>query len=78
MYPIIHYQVEESGGDDSALSITSSCFEVRAMVPVLMDDNLMLVPKHCQDPVNVMASAISLKICQEVATTYSVVCLSKV
>ena len=78
MYHIIHYQVEDGGLDESALSSPPSCFEVRAMVLFFVGDNLLLVPKHFQEPSHVVASAVYLQGFQEAANIYSIVRLLKV
>ena len=77
-YHIIHYQVEEGGIDESALSITPSCFEVRAMLPILAGDNLLSVPKYYQELAHMGAGSASLKSNQESALIHSVVCLLEV
>ena len=78
LYHITHYQVEEGGQDDSGLSSSHSFFEVRAVVLILAGYNLLLLPKHYQEPSYVGDGAVSLKSLQEAAMFYSVVCLLKV
>ena len=72
-YHIIHYQVEEGGRDESALSSPPSCFEVRAVLPFLAGDDLLLVPKHYQELAHMETGAVYLQSRQEAASIHSVI-----
>ena len=45
---IFHYQIEEGGRYESALSIPLSWFEVQAVIPVFDGGDLLQLPKHFQ------------------------------
>ena len=72
-HQIIHYQVEEGGRGESYLSIPPSCFELQAVVNVLVDDDLLLTPKHCQELARMGSGAVSFQGCQKADPIHSVI-----
>ena len=48
------------------------------MVPVLLGNDLLLIPKFCLEPAHVWTRAVALKGCQETALVQSVIGFSEI